>query len=303
VIRVRVRPPGLDQAIVRSWLALLGLGVVLLAGALVLADRLGRSFVLPIRRLAAYASALGSHPRPEPVPPSGPSEVQELTASMNGLVERIDALRERERAGVADLSHRLRTPITALRLRVDALADPADRDRLAVDLDELQTMVDHVVDQARRSEREGVVARAEAVAASEGRARFWQPLAEDLGRPFEVRVEVEGPVAVRSSVQDLQALVDVLLDNVFTHTPDDAPVLVTLGPRAAGGVTLVVEDGGSGFPAGVPVDGRGTAGAGSTGLGLAIAAGTATESGGRLAWGRSAYGGARVVVELGVAGP
>ncbi len=298
VIRVEVHPPGLETAIVRSWLVLLLLGIVLLAGALVLADRLGRSFVLPIRRLAAYAATLGGGDRPEPVRASGPPEVRDLTIAMNRLVGRIDALLERERAGVADLSHRLRTPMTALRLRVDALSDADDRDRLGSDLDELETMVDHVVSQARRSEREGRVPRVDAVAAVTERVRFWEPLAEDQGRPFEVRVEQAEPILVRSSTTDLQALVDVLLDNVFSHTPDDAAVTVTLSPGSGGGLRLTVDDAGPGFPDGVDVAGRGESGAGSTGLGLSIADKTATECGGGLSWGTSPVGGARVVVDL-----
>jgi signal transduction histidine kinase len=301
VIRVEVRPPGLESDIVRSWLVLLLLGVVLLAGALVLADRLGRSFVLPIRRLAAYATTLGERRRPEPVPASGPPEVRELTASMNRLVGRIESLLERERAGIADVSHRLRTPMTALRLRIDGLADPDDRARLGADLDELQATVDHVVREARRSEREGVVPESDGVAVVAERARFWEPLAEDQGRPFEVRVEPTRPVLVPASEEDLRAVVDVLLDNVFSHTPDDAAVLVELTLREGGGLRLTVDDGGPGFPEGIDVAHRGESGSDSTGLGLSIVDKTATESGGGLSWGASPYGGARVVVDLGPA--
>ncbi|WP_028644499.1 sensor histidine kinase [Nocardioides sp. URHA0020] len=301
VIRVEVRPPGLESDIVRSWLVLLLLGVVLLVGALVLADRLGRSFVVPIRRLATYATHLGERRRPETLDPSGPPEVRELTTAMNRLVGRIEDLLERERASVADVSHRLRTPMTALRLRVDALTDPDDRARLGADLDELQATVDHVVREARRSEREGVAPQSDAVAVLAERVHFWAPLAEDQGRPFEVRVEPTRPVLVPTSEEDLRALVDVLLDNVFSHTPDDAAVLVVLADRDAGGLRLTVEDGGAGFPDGVDVAGRGESGSGSTGLGLAIVDTTATESGGGLSWGVSPYGGARVVVDLGPA--
>jgi signal transduction histidine kinase len=299
VIRVEVRPPGLESDIVRSLLVLLALGVVLLAGALLLADRLGRHFVTPIRRLASYASGLGVQRHPEPLPTSGPPEVLELSTAMNRLVGRIEELLERERASVADVSHRLRTPMTALRLRIDALADPEDRARLSGDLDELQATVDHVVRAARRSEREGLVPEVDAVAVIADRARFWAPLAEDQGRPWEVTVTAVGPIAVRASEEGLQALVDVLLDNVFTHTPPDARVTVKLDPRAEGGVTLIVDDAGPGFPGGRESVDRGSSTAGSTGLGLSIADQTARESGGRLTVGTSPDGGGRVEVTLG----
>lgn len=300
VIRVEVRPPGLESEILRAWLVLLVLGVVLLAAALLLADRLGRFFVNPIRRLAAQATSLGDRRHPEPLPASGPQEVQELAAAMNRLVRRIEELLERERAGIADLSHRLRTPMTALRLRVEALRDPDDRARLSTELDELQATVDHVVREARRSEREGLVPRVDGVGALVERARFWEPLAQEQERSFEVVVEAAAPIAVRASAEDLHAVVDVLLDNVFTHTPIGSGVVVRIGQRAAGGVTLVVEDGGPGFgddPESLLA--RGRSGAGSTGLGLAIAERTARESGGTLDLESLRDGGGRVVVGIG----
>lgn len=299
VIKVEVMRPGLEAHLVRAYAVLLALGLVLLLGALFLADRLGRSFVVPIRQLAGYAAALGGRTKPEPLPPAGPPEVRDLSTAMNRLVDRIESLLERERAGVADVSHRLRTPMTALRLRVDGVADADTRERLSADLDELQATVDHVVREARRSEREGLVVRADGVAVVAERTRFWAPLAEDLGRPFDLVVAATGAVPVRTSEEDLQAVVDVLLDNVFTHTPDDAAVTVTVAPRAGGGLVLTVDDGGPGFPADLDVAGRGESGAGSTGLGLSIVDKTATESGGGLSWGASPLGGGRVVVELG----
>ena len=299
VIRVVVHEPGwTESGILRSWLVLLLLGLALLAGALALADRLGRSFVQPIRALAAYAGALGHRPT-APVEPSGPPEVRDLTMAMNRLVGRIEVLLGRERAGVADISHRLRTPITTLRLRVEGLPDDEDRERLAGDLDELEAMVDHVVREARRSEREGLAPSTDGVALLSDRVLFWEPLAEEQERDFTFTSTVTGAVAVRAAEEDLVALVDVLLDNVFTHSPDGSPVAVALAPRTEGGLVLTVEDGGTGFPDGLDVVRRGTSGAGSTGLGLAIVDKTATESGGGLSLGRSPYGGAQVVVELG----
>ncbi len=109
-----------------------------------------------------------------------------------------------------------------------------------------------------------------------------------------------GPeVAVHASAHDLQALVDVLLDNVFSHTPEGAALAVTVAARDGGGLVLTVDDDGPGFPDGVDVVRRGISGADSSGLGLSIAHKTATESGGGLVVTRSPGGGGRVVVELG----
>ncbi|SDR84196.1 Signal transduction histidine kinase [Nocardioides scoriae] len=298
VIRVVVLQPGIPGEVLRAWLILALLGLVLLGGALLLADRLGRTFVVPLRALARHTQQLGSSPRhTEPITPTGPVEVQELGSAVNRLVGRIELLLARERESVSDLSHRLRTPVTALRLRIETLADADERRRLGADLDELQAMVDQVVREARRSEREGVDPRTDAVTTLAERIRFWVPLAEDQGRSMEVVVApAEAPV--RASAEDLAALVDVLLDNVFSHTPEGAAVRVSVGPGAGGGAVVEVEDAGPGLPEGLEVVRRGTSGAGSSGLGLAIAERTAAESGGRLVLGRSPLGGASVRVEL-----
>ena len=299
VLRIFVPEPSWwTSRAMRANLILVGLGVLLLVGALLVADRLGRSFVQPIRALAGYTSRLGADPPPEPLAPAGPPEVRELTSTVQSLVARIEALVERDRRTVSDLSHRLRTPLTALRLRIDALPEGPERAQLAADCDDLQRLVDHLVDRARRTEREGLVAEADATTVVAERCAFWGALAEDQGRTFAVTLPDE-PVPVRSSPTDLTALVDVLLDNVFTHTPEGAGLSVTLEPRPAGGAVLTVDDAGPGFPGDVDVVRRGISGADSTGLGLAIADATATESGGDLVVGRSPADGGRVVVVLG----
>lgn len=301
VVRVFVPTPGWERELVRSWAILLALGVALLLGALLLADRLGRSFVSPLRDLAAYASRLGREASPEPPPAAGPAEVQDLGVALHRLVDRVEDLLARERAGIADLSHRLRTPMTALRLRIDGVVDAEQRARLSADLDDLHATVDAVVRDARRAERAGLTGVTDGVTVLATRVRYWEPLAEEQGRAFSVVVADSGPVGVRAGADDLEALVDVLLDNVFSHTPDDAAVAVTISP-VADGLALVVEDAGPGLPdaGSVAVATRGVSGGGSTGLGLAIADRTASESGGSLAVGRSAtLGGARVEVVLG----
>ena len=297
VIRVIVEEPGLGTGISRAWLVLLALGLVLFVGALALADRLGRSFVVPIQSLAAYTRRLGERPSPVPIEPGGSDEVRELGQALNRLVDRIEVLLSREREHVSDLSHRLRTPVTALQLRIDALPASTERDRLTADLGELRTMVDQVVREARRSEREGVVVECDGRAVLLERARFWMPLAEDQERPFELRDSLARSAPVAASEEDVAAVLDVLLDNVFSHTDERTAVSVDLRPRDGGGLRLVVVDRGPGF--GVEAVARGTSGSGSSGLGLSIAERTARESGGRLTVRDAERGGAEVVVELG----
>lgn len=298
VIQVFVAQPGIGSDVGRAWLLLAALGSVLMLGSLLLADRLGRSFVQPIKALAARAQTLGDPDAPELVP-SGPPEVRELGAALNRMVSRVALLLDRERQAVSDLSHRLRTPVTALRLRIDGLSDPHERARLSADLDDLESMVDRIIREARRSEREGIDPRTDAVATLVDRVRFWEPLAEDQGRTLTLDRTGPDRAELRTGAEDLRALVDALLDNVFSHSPEGSPIAVTLVARPEG-VVLTVEDGGPGFPDGVDVTGRGTSGAGSTGLGLSIVDRIASESGGSLTLSRSpGLGGARLDVVLG----
>ena len=297
VIRVVVDEPGITSVVGVAWGLLAVLALALLAGSLVVVDRLGRSFVMPIRQLAEHTQTLGRPGAVTPVPAiEGPPEVQELAGAVERLTGRIQLLLARERESVADLSHRLRTPVTALRLRVETVEDPVLRERLAGDLDALQATVDEIVREARRSEREGLDPRTDAVAVVAERVRHWEALAEDQGRAYDLHLAASGPL-LRASRADLEALVDVLLDNVFSHTPDDAAVRITLD-ATDDLLELVVEDAGPGLPPGLDATGRGESGAGSTGLGLSIAARTAEDSGGAITTGASDMGGARVSVTL-----
>ena len=196
VIRVVVDEPGIDSVVGVAWGLLAVLGLALLAGSLVVVDRLGRSFVQPIRQLADHTQSLG---RPGPTAPTpvidGPPEVQELASAVDRLVGRIQLLLARERESVADLSHRLRTPVTALRLRVEGVTDPDLRDRLSSDLDALQATVDEIVREARRSEREGLDPQTDAVAVIAERVRHWEALAEDQGRAYAMDLATTGPAA------------------------------------------------------------------------------------------------------------
>jgi signal transduction histidine kinase len=134
------------------------------------------------------------------------------------------------------------------------------------------------------------------------RAAFWRPLAEDQDRRMTVDV-IPAPVPVLIAADDLATCADILLGNVFAHTPEGAGFAVRLSRRAAGGAWLVVADDGPGFgESGPPL--RGQSRGGSTGLGLDIARRTAEASGGTLTIGRSASGGGAVTLGLGFpAGP
>ena len=296
VVETVVPREQLRDGVTRAWSVLGLLGLVLIGLSLLVADRLARSITRPITQLAGTADRLAHGDLSARVEPAGPPEVRDVGSAINLLAGRISELLAGERESVADLSHRLRTPITALRLEVESLPAGPDRDRLTGAVDELTRQVDGLIREARRPVREGVEARADARAVVAERVAFWTPLAEEEGR--EVRLElVEGPCPVRTSPADLEAALDALLGNVVAHTPEGTSLTVSLRPEADGAL-IVVSDEGPGF-ADDEVVRRGESRAGSTGLGLDIARRTAAASGGDLRIGRAAGGGARVSMRLG----
>jgi signal transduction histidine kinase len=292
--------PSLYRTARRSAAILAALGLALLGGSLLMADRLGRRFVEPIRSLAASAQAMGTD-RETRVEPQGPREVQDVAAALNRLGDRVATLIARERVNVADLSHRLRTPITALRLSIDSLPAGTERSRIQEDVDNLERMVDFVVAEARRSQREGITPAADVVSVVVERTDFWRALAEDQDRAFVTDLP-ESPILVQAGASDLGAVVDILLDNVFSYTDEGTEVRVSLtrGPEGDAAL-LVVEDAGPGWPHEVDVVDRGVSASGSSGLGLSIVRNTAEASNGAVTLDRSGLGGARVEVLLGPA--
>jgi signal transduction histidine kinase len=289
----------LDRGVWRAWAVLILLGLVLVVLSLVVADRLARSMTRPVTDLARTAERLGQGDLDARAEPAGPVEIQEVGTALNQLAARIRELLAAERESVADLSHRLRTPVTALRLDAEGLHDQEERTRLVADVDELTRHVDAVIREARRPVREGAVARCDARAVVAERVSFWQVLADDQDRRLDLDLPA-GALPVRISAVDLAAAVDALLGNVFSHTPEGTCLAVRVGARPGGGAEVAVRDSGPGFADDDVL--RGESRSGSTGLGLDIARRTAVASGGDLEVRRAADGGAEVVLLLGPAG-
>jgi len=297
VIRVFVPNAVLRQGVARAWLLLVGLGLGLLAVSVVVADQLARSLVRPIANLAQASDLLATGDLTARATVAGPPEVRRAGSGLNRLAARIGDLLAHERETVADLSHRLRTPLTALRIDAESLRNVEEMAQLTADVDAVERTVNEIIRAARRPTGGGVGALCDASMVINERAAFWQPLAEDQERPMMVEVAA-GPVLVSASSEDLAACTDVLLENVFSHTAEGAAFTVRLSRRAGGGAWLVVADDGPGFPDADPTE-RGRSSGGSTGLGLDIARRIAEASGGGLTIGRSTSGGGAVTVGLG----
>lgn len=301
VVRVFVSQSAMSEGVARSWLILGILGSVLIAIAVVVADRLGRTVVRPVTELSRSAKDLGSGDVGARVDPDGPREIHELGVQFNRLAGQIDHLLIAERESAADLSHRLRTPMTALRLDVESLQESEAKERLLDDLSGLERTVDFVIDQARRGAIENLPSqRVDIAAVSDERVAFWLPLAEDQGRKLSRR-RSSGSAFVAMTHDEAEVLLDALIANVFAHTDEGVSFEVTVVVREDD-VLISVEDNGPGFvDDGVLERGRSES---SSGLGLDIARRSSQAAGGDLRVGSSRrLGGAMVAIRLPLTSP
>jgi signal transduction histidine kinase len=298
VVRTFVSDDELSRGVVPAWLMLGALGIFLVVVAVLAADRLGRSMVRPVGALSTAARSLGEGDLTTRVTPDGPEEVAEVGEAFNVLASRLVSLLDAERESVADLSHRLRTPLTALRLQAETLQDPAESASLLADIDRMERAVDRMIVEARRPSRDQSGAPvADLGAVVRHRASFWKVLADEQGRSAAVHTS-GGELFVPLGADELGAVVDTLIENVFAHTPAASGYALTAMPGENGSAVLIVEDDGPGFPHDEVLE-RGTSGGGSTGLGLDITRRAAKRTGGGVRVGTGRDGGAVVEITFG----
>ncbi|MFC8450766.1 sensor histidine kinase [Kitasatospora sp. NPDC057223] len=307
VVEVYVDNADLTRGVSTAWLVLSLVALALVAISVLVADRMGARIVTSARSLAAAARSLGAGNLAVRVPLDGkqadgsPAELHEAATAFNTMADRVVHLLAAERELAADLSHRLRTPLTVLRLNAASLGegDAADATRHAVS--QLEREVDQIIRSARRAPEDApaVTVGCDAAEVIRERVGFWSALAEDEGRRWQLAgAETAVPVPVQRG--DLAASVDALLGNVFRHTVVGTAFSVDVLATDSS-VIVLVGDGGPGFadPDAALERGQGHGGDGSTGLGLDIVRKLAVATGGDLALGRSAVlGGAEIRLRL-----
>jgi len=305
-VRVLVTDAELSRGLAASWAALAATGLVLVGLSVAIADRIAQRVVRPARRLADAAHRLGAGDLEVAVEPSGPTELVDTADAFNRLTGQVRGMLAAEREMVGELTHRLRTPLTRLRIDLDRVADDALAADLHADVDALRDEIDDLIAQARRTADPPRPLDVTAVAAE--RFGFWRVLAADEDRPCRlvlggVPVEPEEPgaawepVTVAVEPEALAAGLDVLFENVFAHTGRGVAFELSVAAEPDGGCVIALDDAGTGFDPSMAAAGR--SGGGSTGLGLAIVGRLARSTGGSMAIEPSPLGGARVVCRLG----
>ncbi|MFJ1869323.1 ATP-binding protein [Streptomyces sp. NPDC088097] len=297
VIEILVPESEVSNGVTTAWLVLAGVGLALVVGSVAVADRLGARLVRPAERLAGAAQQLGEGKLGARVPEDGPKELRSAAVAFNAMADQVVELLANERELAADLSHRLRTPLTVLRLNAASLGEGPAAEHTRTAVEQLEREVDTIIRTAREQRPATGGFSGAGCDASEvirDRMSFWSALAEDEGR--EVRLAgVDRPVRIPVARPELAAALDALLGNVFRHTPEATPFAVDVHD-AGDAVIVLVSDAGPGIADPDEALRRGNDGArdGSTGLGLDIVRRVAESTGGDVRLGRSVLGGTEV---------
>lgn len=311
VVEVFVPEHEVSHGVATAWLTLAGVGVALIVGSVAVADRLGIRMVQPAQRLAGAAQDLGEGRLGTRVPEEGPTELRSAAVAFNSMADQVVQLLANERELAADLSHRLRTPLTVLRLNAASLGEGPAAEQTRAAVQQLEHEVDTIIRTAReqRPQPQNGQAGAGCDASEVIRERmgFWSALAEDEGR--EVRLAgVDRTVRIPVARPELAAALDALLGNVFRHTPEGTAFSVDVH-HSGDAVIVLVSDAGPGISDPKAALARGASGrdaasgsVGSTGLGLDIVRRVAESTGGDLRIGRSVLGGTEVRIWIGLHG-
>jgi len=300
----------LNRTIVGLWVLLATIGVVALIGATLLAFALVRWVSRPLARLTGAAGRLADGDlTSRAVVDSGPPELRRMATTFNTMAGRLEALVHGNRAVIMDVSHQLRTPLAALRLRLDLLAadtaqsDPDTAHELAGALDELarlSRLVDGLLAVARAENVVPVPVAVDVAAVARERVAAWHPVADDRDIRLAVASPWAEPVLAWIGEGHLEQVLDNLIANALEALSAGCHVTVSARATTAGARITVADDG-----PGMDSEDREraflrftTSNPNGTGLGLAIVHRLVTSNGGTARLDETPGGGLTVVLEF-----
>jgi signal transduction histidine kinase len=240
---------GLRTSIDRTWTEIAGGGLVAGVVFVAVAAALARWILRPVGQLDDAAHRISAGALDARVPSGvGPAELRRLARAFNTMADDVTDALERQRAFVAQASHQLRNPLTALRLRVEELGtfidDPAGRDehRLALEeADRLRRICDGLLALAKAERGRYPTETEDAARTADERVAAWQPLADQQGTTLRRTGADSAPVcAVPTAVG--QAL-DALIDNALKFAGPQATVEIRVVPDGESVGLHVVDDG------------------------------------------------------------
>jgi signal transduction histidine kinase len=275
-VRVTQSVEAVNERVRRNVLVLVAVGLIALALGLALAWVLAGSLARPLRGLARTARRVEEGELEARAEVTGATEQREVAIAFNDMTDRLAQVLAAQREFVANASHQLRTPLTGLRLRLEAAGLRADDPELERELqaaeaevERLTRLLNALLTLAREGDRPRLRAPTTLREACEAAHARWEQRAEQTDHQLELEPGPE--LAVRAAEEDVAIILDNLLENALVYSPPGT--VVTIGWDGDG--RLSVSDEGPGLRPGEERQvferfHRGRPDQPGTGLGLAI---------------------------------
>ncbi|MCA5892785.1 HAMP domain-containing protein [Isoptericola sp. NEAU-Y5] len=262
-------------------------GIVAIGAGIAMAVWQANRLSAPLVYLAASAEQLGSGQVRPRLEPSGVEEIDLVAAELVRSADRLAGRLAAERQFTQDASHQLRTPLTALTMRLEEITlasdDPEVVEEARISLEQVERLVS-VVDDLLAASRRSSGGTTEAVNLAEvmhQQEEEWGPTFERAGRPLVVDVPAEHRVLATPGA--LAQIIATLLENSLKYGDGTTTVRSRpSGPKGALAIEVADEGPGVADDIAAKIFERGTTTGGSTGLGLALARDLAAADGGRL---------------------
>ena len=245
----------LDDRVRRTWVVLAAVGVLILGVVALVSMVLAQSVTRPLREIEEAAARLGHGELSARAPvPAGPRELRLLAEELNATGAKLERLIDAQQRFVADASHQLRTPLAALRLRLEVLegeVPEAGREDAAAALDEvhrLSRLVEGLLALARAEQEPSRPQPVDVAEVLRRRRAVWEPLAAERA----VRLEVDLPSDERLVALMTPGHLDQVLDNLAANALDVSPpggAVRLVASRAGDSVRVDVVDQGPGMAA------------------------------------------------------